>query len=492
MDERVNRPETGAPSVSIPAPRRRWGWLWLLLVLLAVGGGVAYWYHGHQAAAPASGAAARAGATPPQPVGAATVDKGDVRVVLSELGTVTSLANVTVKTQVSGQLMSVGFQEGQIVKKGDFLAQVDDRPFQVQLEKDQGQLAHDQGLLDQAQGDLKRFELLGRQNSIAQQQVADQRFLVEQYQGTVKVDQGAIDNDKLNIAYCHIIAPVSGRVGLRQVDPGNYVQLSDANGLVVLTQLDPISVIFTVTEDSLPQIMQRLDAGATLAVDAYDRTNTTKLATGQVAAVDNQINTTTGTANIRAVFPNPKDALFPNQFVNARLLVDTLHEVTRVPVAAVQQGAPGAFVYVINADNTVSVKTVKLGVTDGSLVQVVSGLSPGDRVVTDGTDRLRDGAKVTVPATQAKATTARGTGHRAGVSDAAAPGAAAPGAAGADAAAPGAPAPGGTPGAATPDSATPGSTTPGAAAPAGSATGGSAPAVIAPGAGIQPPAKQGP
>ena len=481
MDERVNRPETDAPAVSVPARRSRRGWLWLLL-LIVVGGGLAYWYHVHHAAAPASGAASRAGATPPQPVGAGTVDKGDIRVVLNELGTVTPLANVTVKTQISGQLMSVGFQEGQIVKKGDFLAQVDDRPYQVQLEKDQGQLAHDQGLLAQAQSDLQRFELLGRQNSIAQQQVADQRFLVEQYQGTVKVDQGAIDNDKLNIAYCHIIAPVGGGVGLRQVDPGNYVQNTDANGLVVLTQLDPISVIFTVTEDSLPQIMQRLDSGATLAVDAYDRSNTTKLATGKVAAVDNQINTTTGTANIRAVFPNPKDALFPNQFVNARLLVDTLHEVTRVPVAAVQQGAPGAFVYVINANNTVSVKTVKLGVTDGSLTQVLSGLSPGDRVVTDGTDRLRDGAKVTVPATQGKATTARGNGHRAGASSASAPDASAPGAA-----APDAPAPGGTPGAATP-----GNAMPSAAAPGGATPGASAPAAAAPGTDTQTPAKQGP
>ncbi len=240
----------------------------------------------------------------------------------------------------------------------------------------------------------------------------DQRFLVEQYQGTVKVDQGAIDNDKLNIGYCHITAPVGGRVGLRQVDPGNYVQASSTTGLVTLTQLDPISVIFSVTEDNLPEVMQRLDAGATLPVDAYDRSNTTHLATGKVAAVDSQINTTTGTVNIRALFPNANDALFPNQFVNARLLVDTLHNVTRVPVAAVQQGAPGAFVYVINANDTVSVKTVKLGVTDGALEQVISGLTPEERVVTDGTDRLRDGAKVTVPA-------ATGTAKPAGTAKAA-------------------------------------------------------------------------
>ncbi len=424
MDERVDRPETEVSPQSRPARRRRRRWPLLLLVLLiAAGIGVLAWRYTHQAPQgtpqTASQPAARGGGgVPAQPVGAATVDQGDVRIVLNELGTVTPLATITVTTQISGQLMAVGFQEGQMVKKGDFLAQIDDRPYQVALEKDQGQLAHDQGLLDQAQGDLKRYLTLGRQDSIAQQQVEDQRFLVQQYQGTVKVDQGAIDNDKLNIAYCHITAPVGGRVGLRQVDPGNYVQATSTSGLVMLTQLDPISVIFSVTEDNLPEVMRQLDAGATLSVDAYDRSNVTKLATGKVAAVDSQINTSTGTVNIRALFPNPNDALFPNQFVNARLLVDTLHNVTRVPVAAVQQGAPGAFVYVINADDTVSVKTVKLGVTDGALEQVVSGLSPGDRVVTDGTDRLKDGAKVTVPlakgAGTAPATPTRGAGQHLG------------------------------------------------------------------------------
>ena len=231
----------------------------------------------------------------------------------------------------------------------------------------------------------------------------------------MKVDQGAIDTDKLNIAYCHIIAPVAGRVGLRLVDPGNYVQAGSATGLVILTQLEPISVIFTIAEDNVPEVMAQLTAGATLPVDAYDRTNVTKLASGKVETIDNVIDPTTGMVKIRALFANPKSALFPSQFVNARLLVDTLHQVTRVPVAAVQQGAPGAFVYVINANDTVAVRTVKLGVTDGPLQQVLSGLSPGDRVVTDGTDRLRDGAKVTVPVAQ-------GTGQAATTGTTPAPG----------------------------------------------------------------------
>jgi multidrug efflux system membrane fusion protein len=405
MDERIDRTETEIPPLSRPVPARsRRRWLLLVLLIAAAGVGVAVWRGIHQAPRPIAGGGPGDGhGAPPQPVGAATVDTGDIRVVLNELGTVTPLASVIVKTQINGQLVTVGFQEGQLVNKGGFLAQVDDRPYQVALEKDLGQLAHDQGLLDQAQADLKRYQTLGRQDSIAQQQVEDQRYLVQQYQGTVKADQGTTDNDRLNIAYCHIVAPVAGRVGLRQVDPGNYVQTTDANGIVVLTQLDPISVIFTVTEDNLPQIMQRIAAGAVLPVEAYDRSNTTELAVGQIATVDNQIDTTTGTVKIRASFANPNNILFPNQFVNARLLVDTLHAVTQVPVTAVQQGAPGAFVYVINANNTVSVRPVRLGPTDGPLVQVVSGLSPGERVVTDGTDRLRDGARVTVPAASSAA-----------------------------------------------------------------------------------------
>jgi multidrug efflux system membrane fusion protein len=352
------------------------------------------WTH-HQAAP--SGGQGRAGQAPPQPVGAATIDKGDIRIMLNELGTVTSLDTVTVLTQISGQLTEVAYKESQVVKKGDFLVQIDPRPYQAALEQAQGTLAHDQGLLDQAKADLQRFVTLGRQDSIAQQQLDDQRYLVQQYTGTVLTDQGTVDNAKLNLAYCHIVSPIDGQVGLRMVDAGNYVQTSGTTGLVVITQMQPISVLFSVPEDNLPDIIQRWRSGATLTVEAYDRANSRLLATGQLATLDNQIDTTTGTLKLRALFANPDELLFPNQFVNARLLVNTMQNTIRVPVPAVQRGEPGTYVYVINANNTVSVRPVKLGPTDGGYSAVLSGLQPGEKVVTDGTDRLRDGASVTVP-----------------------------------------------------------------------------------------------
>ena len=333
-----------------------------------------------------------------QTVGAATVATGNIREIVNALGTVTPIATVTVQTQINGQLTDVGFTEGQLVKKGDFLAQIDARPYEILKEQYEGQLAHDEGLLAQAQMDLTRYQTLAQQNSIAKQQAEDQVFIVQQYKGSVQQDQGLVDSEALNIAYCHIVSPVTGRVGLRLVDPGNYVQTTSSTGIAVITQLQPITVIFSIPEDDLPEIMPQLNAGTPLTVTAYDRANLHQLATGKVSAVDNQIDTTTGTVKVRAQFDNADNALFPNQFVNARLLVKTLQNVVTVPTSAIQRGSPGAYVYVINADSTVSVRQIKTGAVDGDFTAVRSGLAAGERVVIDGTDRLRDGLRVSVAA----------------------------------------------------------------------------------------------
>jgi multidrug efflux system membrane fusion protein len=358
---------------------------------------------------PSAGGGGRNQQAAAQSVGAATVGQGDIRVVVNALGTVTPIATVTVQTQIDGQLQQVGFTEGQMVKQGDFLAQVDPRPYQLLQAQYEGQLAHDQGLLAQAQVDLVRYQKLAEQNSIARQQYEDQVYIVQQYQGTVKLDQAQIDQQKLNVIYCRIVSPVTGRIGLRLVDPGNYVQTNNSTGLAVVTQLQPITVIFPIPEDNLPDIVPQLYNGAIFEVSAYDRANVKQLATGRVIALDSQIDTTTGTVKVRAQFDNSDNVLFPNQFVNAQLLVKTLNNVVTVPTAAIQRGAPGAYVYVVNADNTVSVRPIKIGPTDGPMAAVNSGLSAGERVVVDGTDRLREGARVIVPgAAPAPATPAVG------------------------------------------------------------------------------------
>jgi membrane fusion protein, multidrug efflux system len=407
MDERVDRTEARvAPdpmSRVTPAVRRSRGRSWILTSLLLAGlagGGWYLWTRHEPQQAPKAVTAGRSAQGAPQPVGFATIDRGDIRVILNELGTVTSLDTVTVVTQISGQLMEYGFTEGQMVKKGDFLAQIDPRPYQAALDSAQGTLARDTGLLEQAKADLKRYLTLGRQDSIAQQQVEDQRYLVQQDTGLVATDQAAVETAKLNLYYCHIISPVDGQVGLRQIDPGNYVSTNGSTALVVVTEMQPISVIFAIPEDNLQEVIQRLRGGATLAVEAYDRSNNTILASGQLSNLDNLINTTTGTLNIRAMFQNPDYKLYPNQFVNVHLLVNTMSDAIRAPIPAVQHGEPGTFVYVINANNTVSVRPIKVGPTDGNFVAVLSGLQPGDKVVTDGTDRLRDGAAVMLPAPQ--------------------------------------------------------------------------------------------
>jgi membrane fusion protein, multidrug efflux system len=338
----------------------------------------------------------RAPSDNPLQVGVVPVAKGDMPVVLNQLGTVTPLTTVTVKTQLSGYLMQVAFHEGQMANEGDFLAQIDPRPYEVALEQARAQLAKDQALLRNALLDLQRYNTLVAENSIARQTRDTQEALVGQYQATVKADQAQVDAQKLNLTYCRIISPVTGRVGLRQVDPGNYVQVSDPNGIVVITQVNPISVIFTTPEDNLPQVISRLRGGATLDVIAYDRTGANELARGTLDTVDNQIDTTTGTVKLRAIFDNKEETLFPNQFVNIKLIVNTIREADILPNSAIQRGAPGTFVYVVKPDRTVAVQKVTLGPTDGQRVAIMSGLQPGDSVVVDGTDRLRDGAKVTV------------------------------------------------------------------------------------------------
>jgi multidrug efflux system membrane fusion protein len=333
-------------------------------------------------------------APPPTPVSVAKVTSGDMNVVLHGIGTVTPTATITVQTQISGQLLKVGFKEGQIVRKGQLLDLVDPRPSEAALAQAQGQLVHDQGLLGEAKMDLARFQTLAAQNSIARQTFEDQQYIVKQNEGTVLTDEATIRTDQLNIAYCHIQAPVTGRVGLRLVDAGNYVQAGAATGLVVVTQLQPITVVFVLPEDAIPAIAQQMRQDPNLAVAAWDRENTKQIAHGRLLTIDNTVDTTTGTVKLRASFANDDLALFPNEFVNARLRLTTLQNVTQVPSQAVQRGAPGTFVYVVKPDNTVAVQVIKTGVTDGDKTQVLSGLSAGQTVVVDGVDQLHPGAKI--------------------------------------------------------------------------------------------------
>jgi membrane fusion protein, multidrug efflux system len=382
-----------APRSTPPADARsgRRSALWLLIVLLVVAGAVVWVVlRAGKEAAPAG----RFQSSGPMPVGTAKAETRDMPIELSGLGTVTPLATVTVKTQINGQLSDVAFKEGQLVNKGDLLAQIDPRPYQVALAQAEGQLAKDQALLKNAELDLARYKTLVAQNSIARQTLDTQASTVQQARGTVQADQALVDTQKLNLTYCRIVSPTGGRVGLRQVDPGNYAQTSDPNGIVVITQLQPISVIFTLPEDDLPAVLRRLHAGAALAVTAFDRTGTTRLDSGSLETVDNQIDTSTGTVKLRAIFNNPEQILFPNQFVNIKLLVDTLHNATTVPSGAIQRGAPGTFVYVVKPDDTVAAQPVSLGPSDNQRVAVTKGLEPGQAVVTDGADRLKDGAKV--------------------------------------------------------------------------------------------------
>lgn len=411
------------PSNDILNPQSRssrWAWVFLVCALIAAGGAWYFFFYqsdGQPPADAAKGDGAKGGARKggkggpggqgrPAPVVAVAAKTADVNVYLNGLGSVSPVNTVTVRSRVDGQLMRVLFREGQMVKAGELLAEIDPRPFEVQLNQAEGQLAKDEALLKNAQADLERYRTLFEQDSVARQQLDTQGSLVRQYEAVQKVDRAAIDSARLQLTYSRITAPLTGRLGLRQVDPGNVVRASDANGIVVITQLQPIGAVFTIPEDNLPLVMKKVRAGERLPLDVYDRAGKLKIASGTLLTVDNQIDPASGTVKLKAQFANADNALFPNQFVNVRMLVDVKKAATVIPTASVQRGTPGTFVYTVAADRSVSIRKVVLGAVDGDNV-AVEGVSPGDMVVVDGADRLREGAIVELAAE-------RGTGSRGG------------------------------------------------------------------------------
>ena len=394
QDPLSNYPLPGPPPET-PAKRRWWLWL-IILVLVALG---VYYYRSHSnQAKPGSDSAAsgakggRGGAIP---VVAVRAHKGDIGVYFTGLGSVIPIYTVTVKSQISGYLMKVLYKEGELVHQGDLLAEIDPRPYQVMLETAQAGLAKDQANLENARVDLARYQTLAPLKAIPEQQLATQQATVKQIEGTVKADNAQIHSAQLDLTYCHITAPITGRVGLRLVDPGNYVTANDQTGLVVITQVEPISVIFTLPEDQLPALLPKLRAGVRLRVDAYDPKMKAKIAQGWLATVDNQIDPTTGMVKLRANFANHDGHLFPNQFVNARLMVEQKEGVTLVSTAAIQRNSQITYVYFVKQpDSSVTVREIKLGTTEGDDAEVTSGLNPGDAVVMTGVDKLQEGSKV--------------------------------------------------------------------------------------------------
>lgn len=407
--ETVDLPKT--PEVRVPGPasddaqtqtRKRW-WIWVLVIVLAAAG---IWYfrtRGIQASNP-GGAAARVPGGPgvgmgtlpdqPVPVVVATARKGDLPVYFNGLGTVTAFNTVTIRSRVDGQIVKINFTEGQYVKEGDSLIEIDPRPYQVQREQAEGQLAKDQAQLKDATVNYARYQLLFKEGVIPKQQLDTQQAMVGQFEGAIKADVAQIDNAKLQITYSHITAPISGHVGLRLVDIGNIVHASDTNGLVVITQLQPIAVLFSLPQDQLPQVIARMRTGPPMIAEAYDRDNSDKIATGKLLTIDNQIDTTTGTYKLKAVFDNVKSELFPNQFVNMHLLVETEKNVVIVPTTAVLRGPKGAYVFAVSQDNTVKMHDVTLTHATGDVTGISSGLASGEVVVVDGQDKLQDGSKV--------------------------------------------------------------------------------------------------
>jgi membrane fusion protein, multidrug efflux system len=386
-------------------PRRSGGraWIWILGVVVVLG--LTYWYFhsakGSAAVQALGGAAGGHGGGPGEfdpdqivPVVVSTATRGDLPVFFNGLGTVTAYNTVTVRSRVDGQIVKINFTEGQMVREGESLVEIDPRPYQVQLEQAEGQLAKDEAQLRDAQVDFDRYQQLFKAGVIPKQQVDTQTAQVGQFTGSIKADQASIDSAKLQITYSHITAPISGRVGLRLVDVGNIIHATDTSGLLVITQLQPIAVIFSLPQDQLSQVIGKLHGAGPLPVEAYDRDDTTKIATGKLLTIDNQIDTTTGTYKLKAVFGNEKDDLFPNQFVNVHLLVDTKHNVTIVPATAIARGPQGTYVYLTQKDSRVKIQPVTVTLNSGNSVAIGKGLRAGDTVVIDGQDKLQDGSRI--------------------------------------------------------------------------------------------------
>ncbi|MGD0298472.1 MAG: MdtA/MuxA family multidrug efflux RND transporter periplasmic adaptor subunit [Bryobacteraceae bacterium] len=398
----MTTPETRATTLPEPVTRRSPGhgqprkksrfWVWFL-VILVIALSSYYLVQRNSQKATATKSAAR----PPAraiPVVTASAARGSMGVFLNGLGAVTAFNTVTIRTRVDGELIKVAFEEGQLVHAGDLIAKIDPRPYQVQLEQAEGQMARDEATLNNAKVDLNRYQVLMAQDAIPKQQLDTQVATVRQSEGAIKSDQATIDSAKLQLVYCDIHSPLSGRIGLRMVDQGNMVHAADVNGLAAITQLQPIAVIFNIAEDHLPAVTQKMRAGAKLPVEAWDRDMKKKLATGILLTIDNQVDQTTGTVRFKASFPNEDDTLFPNQFVNARLLLDTKRNVVIVPAAAVQRSPDSMYVYVVKSDNTVEVRNIVSSLTEGDQSAIDSGLEPGDTVVIDGVDKLQPGARV--------------------------------------------------------------------------------------------------
>jgi multidrug efflux system membrane fusion protein len=376
-----------------PQAHRSYLWVWIVVILGLAIGGLTY-YRKQQAAAETAKAKAAA-AHRSVPITTDTVRQGPIGVYINALGTVTPVYTATITSRVDGQIVSVNYREGQMVRKGDVLIQVDPRPYQAALTQAQGTLAHDEALLSESRIDLDRYQLAFNRNAIAKQQLDDQTQTVKQFEGSVKNDQGTVASATTNVDYATIKAPIDGRVGLRLLDPGNIVTAGSTTPLVVITQLQPITVIFSVAEDYLPQIQKQMRVGNKMSVEAFDRAQQTRLSTGSLLTLDNQVDTTTGTVKLKAIFPNQDLMLFPNQFVNTRLLVDTEQNASLAPTAAIQRNAQGTFVYVIKPDQTAAMQNVTVGTTDGS-VAAVQGLQPGQVIAITGFDKLQDGAKVSI------------------------------------------------------------------------------------------------